>query len=173
MRVPGLCVAPAGSAFPYDWHVAAGERVNMDEERRMAAVCSSGSPDFNSDRCYHLLGIAGAAAYTIAYWEHVSLPVPVRPSLLRRAYAFAAGQLVWAVWLVKTALLVAGAAACLVAVASKAMGSGSPGHPHSDYEDGGGGGGGGQSGSRRRRRVVFGEDQEQHQQQLLPGHQMQ
>ena len=73
VRVPGLCVAPAGALYPYDWHVHAlrGERVDADEERALARSCGALSPDFDADACRHLLGVAGAAAYTVAHWSDV------------------------------------------------------------------------------------------------------
>jgi len=165
VRVPGLCVAPAGAAFPYDWHVAAGEVVDAEKERAMAAVCSSGSEEFNPDRCYTQLGIASAAAYTIAYWQHVPMPAKPHKSL-------------WA-WLVPSfgsgvggrlleslrnmALLVA-AVLLLVGAAANLLGAGG-------WERGGSSGGSSKRGSRsssrpRRRRKQAGSDDDE--QLLLP-----
>ncbi|KAI8475537.1 MAG: hypothetical protein J3K34DRAFT_483343 [Monoraphidium minutum] len=120
VRLPGLCIAPGGAAYPYDFHVAPGERVDDAEELRTARACSSGSPAFDPTECNHLLGIISAAAYTIAYWEHVPLlDHPRRGSVFkslphnaRGAAAFAAAALVAAA---AAALLLRSAARWLLA----------------------------------------------------------
>lgn len=88
IRAPGLCVAPSGAAYPFDWHAEAAaeaaargnavmaglllrrRRARGQEERAKALACSMGSEGaFDREECKRQLGIRGAAAYSVSYWR--------------------------------------------------------------------------------------------------------